>query len=76
MKKISISISGHRTSITLEPEFLDALRYIAKTNNKSVTEIIRDLDTNMAEKNLSSAIRVFVLSSLQKSNQELKELLK
>ncbi|MCL1785670.1 MAG: ribbon-helix-helix domain-containing protein [Alphaproteobacteria bacterium] len=61
MKKISITISGHRTSITLEPEFAGMLSDIAKRQNKSVSELIREIDKSTPSKNLSSAIRVFVL---------------
>ena len=63
MKKISVTISGHRTSITLEQEFSDALLAIAKKQNKSISELIKEIDKSSTAKNLSSAIRVFVLNS-------------
>jgi predicted DNA-binding ribbon-helix-helix protein len=62
MKKISVSLSGHQTSISLEPEFIDALRNIAKKTNKSVASIIANIDANRKPNtNLSSAIRIWVL---------------
>ncbi|MCL2737371.1 MAG: ribbon-helix-helix domain-containing protein [Alphaproteobacteria bacterium] len=61
MKKISITIAGHRTSVTLEKEFIDALAEIARLRKKSVAELIREIDESAPRKNLSSAIRVFVL---------------
>ena len=65
MKKISVSLSGHQTSISLEREFIDALRAIAKRANKSVASIIQDIDSHRApDSNLSSAIRVWVLKNI------------
>lgn len=67
MKKRSITISGHRTSITLEDEFWDELKNIAAQKNLSLNKIIAQIDAARGEKNLSSAIRVFVLQSLKTS---------
>ncbi|MBR2412631.1 MAG: ribbon-helix-helix domain-containing protein [Alphaproteobacteria bacterium] len=65
MKKISVSLSGHQTSITLEPEFIDVLHTLASRMDKSIASIINDIDTNRAPGvNLSSAIRVWVLNQL------------
>jgi len=67
MKKLSITISGHRTSITLEDEFANALKNIAATRKKSVAEVIKEIDASKAPSvNLSSAIRVFVLIESRK----------
>ena len=63
MKKLSITISGHRTSITLEDEFADVLRQIAKRENTSIAKIIQNIDANGAA-NLSSAVRVWVLKRI------------
>ncbi len=68
MKKISVSLSGHQTSISLEPEFISELQRIAKTQNKSIASIISDLDkTRTPNQNLSSAIRVWILKNIKKS---------
>ncbi len=65
MKKISVSLSGHQTSITLEPEFFDALKRIATARGVSVASIIGELDRTRAPgTNLSSAIRVWVLRTV------------
>ncbi len=62
MKKISVSLSGHQTSISLESEFIDALKNIAKKQNRSVASIISEIDdARDANTNLCSAIRVWVL---------------
>jgi predicted DNA-binding ribbon-helix-helix protein len=69
MKKISVSLSGHQTSISLEPEFIAELQYIAKTQNKSVASIISDIDENRTPNtNLSSAIRVWILKTIRNQN--------
>lgn len=59
-RKRSVVIAGHKTSVSLEPEFWDALKEIASNRGISVNQIVRDVDTNH-EGNLSSAIRIFVL---------------
>lgn len=62
MKKISVSLSGHQTSISLEPEFIDALNRIAKHDNVSVASIIESIDKNRTpDSNLSSAVRSYIL---------------
>ena len=67
MKKISVSLSGHQTSITLEPEFIDVLKKIATARGISVASIISEIDSTRApETNLSSAIRVWVLNQVIK----------
>ncbi len=66
MKKISVSLSGHQTSISLEQEFIDVLYLLAKKQNKSVASIINEIDTNrQADTGLSSAIRIWILKQLQ-----------
>lgn len=64
MKKLSVSLSGHQTSISLEPEFAIALQKIAKDRNISVAAIIAEIDTTRSpDTNLSSAIRVWVFKN-------------
>lgn len=68
MKKISVSLSGHQTSISLEKEFFAALQEIAKKENKSIASIIEHIDDNRdPDSNLSSAIRIWVLKKYQKA---------
>jgi predicted DNA-binding ribbon-helix-helix protein len=70
MKKISVSLSGHQTSITLEPEFIDALQKLAIRHNRSVASIINEIDTTRKpDTNLSSAIRVWVLQQVILQNK-------
>ena len=61
--KHSVMIAGHRTSISLEPEFWDALKQIAKKQNTTPAELSTSIDANRAG-GLSSALRVFVLKTV------------
>lgn len=62
MKKLSVSLSGHQTSISLEEDFINTLNQIAKRDKVSVASIINKIDsTRTPGTNLSSAIRVWIL---------------
>ena len=61
MDKRSLSISGHRTSIALEPEFWAALDAMAAEKSQTMAALIRDIDENRQTANLSSAARLAVL---------------
>lgn len=63
--KRSVSIRGHRTSLSLESEFWDALQKLARMDGKSVSALIAEIDDARRGRNLSSAIRVFVLQRIQ-----------
>ena len=63
--KRSVAIAGHRTSISLEEPFWEVLREIANREALSVQALIGRIDADRGEQNLSSAIRVFVLTSLR-----------
>ena len=65
LTKHSVSIAGHRTSITLESVFWDALTAIATRKRTTVAGLIARIDdaraADPAAPNLSSAVRVYVL---------------
>ena len=63
--KRSVSITGHRTSISLEEPFWEELREIAQRDKLSVQALIGRIDAERGEQNLSSAIRVFVLADVR-----------
>ncbi len=65
MKKRSVLIAGHPTSVSLEEEFWDALKAEAAARGVSVNALIEEIDAGRTG-NLSSAIRVFVLGELQR----------
>lgn len=70
MHKISISLSGHQTSISLESEFFHVLQKIAHEQNVSVASIIQSIDKNrLPNTNLSSEIRVWILKQLLKTSK-------
>jgi len=66
IKKRSVDIAGHRTSISLEEPFWDALTAIATERQISMNKLIAEIDKERAG-NLSSALRVFVLREAQKN---------
>ena len=59
--KRSLSIAGHRTSVSLEEIFWSELRVIAGRRGRSVASLVAEVDAARGEANLSSALRVFVL---------------
>jgi predicted DNA-binding ribbon-helix-helix protein len=59
--KHSLVISGHRTSVSLERAFWDALGEIAEVDGMSRAALVARVDAGRGEANLSSALRVFVL---------------
>ena len=64
--KRSVNIAGHLTSVSLEQEFWDALKEIAHENNQSVPKLIASIDKTRSG-GLSSALRVFVLNNVKRS---------
>lgn len=59
--KRSVMIADHRTSVSLEAAFWQALKDIAAEQRLTVGGLIEVIDTHRRQSNLSSAIRVFVL---------------
>jgi predicted DNA-binding ribbon-helix-helix protein len=64
MKKRSVKIMGHLTSVSLEEPFWDALKSIADERGVSMNALIAKIDRDRSE-NLSSALRLHVLKTLQ-----------
>ena len=74
MRKRSLSLNGHRTSIALEPEFWTALERFAKADARSLPSLISEIDRarldptpprnapQNAPQGLASALRVYVLT--------------
>lgn len=60
--KRSVSISGHRTSISLEDAFWTALGDIARDAGTSVAGVVKEIDHTRGDAGLSAAIRVYVLN--------------
>ena len=64
--KHSVTLHGHRTSISLEDAFWAELRAIAAQNGQPINALVAQIDTARGiETGLASAIRLFVLRSLK-----------
>lgn len=61
MEKRSFSITGHRTSIALEPDFWRGLEAMAAARALSLAALVREIDENRETTNLSSSVRLAVL---------------
>ncbi|MEM7637203.1 MAG: ribbon-helix-helix domain-containing protein [Pseudomonadota bacterium] len=61
--KRSVTIAGHRTSLSLEPEFWDALNALATVRNVPLAGLVAAIDEARGRTNLSSALRVAVLQA-------------
>lgn len=63
--KRSLTIAGHRTSLSLEPEFWEALQKAAAEREVTVAALVSEIDQTRGSRNLSSAARVWLLKELQ-----------
>jgi predicted DNA-binding ribbon-helix-helix protein len=61
--KRSVVIAGRKTSISLEDEFWQALKAIARHQQRTLTSVVGEID-RQRRGNLSSAIRVFVFENM------------
>ena len=70
--KRSISLDGHKTSVSLETAFWDELKGIADAQGVRVGQLIATIDSQRHDRqqaNLSSAIRLFVLDYYRQQNE-------
>ncbi len=67
IKKRSVTIGNHRTSISIESEFWNELKVLSKRQNISLNKLILKIDNEKPKDygNLSSYIRVWVLQKLK-----------
>jgi predicted DNA-binding ribbon-helix-helix protein len=63
IRKRSLAIAGHRTSVSLEPAFWDALNRLAEARGISAQGLVAEIDRDRVGGNLSSAIRVYLLAA-------------
>jgi len=71
--KRSLTIARHRTSVTLEDEFWDALGNIARAEGKSVAALVGEIDKKRSarpspQRSLSAAIRLYVLERMRRNS--------
>lgn len=62
LKKRSVLLSGHATSIALEPEFWAVLDEMAAIRGSSLAQLIVSIDRGRGERPLASACRVAALA--------------
>ena len=61
-RKRSLSIAGHRNSISLESPFWEALKEIAASEDRPIAALVAEVDSGRGELNLSSALRLHALA--------------
>jgi predicted DNA-binding ribbon-helix-helix protein len=64
--KRSIVLAGNKTSVSLEDAFWQDLKDIAKTERRTLSDLVGSIDIDREHGNLSSTLRLFVLSHYQK----------
>ncbi|UWQ89523.1 ribbon-helix-helix domain-containing protein [Aliisedimentitalea scapharcae] len=65
-QKRSLTLRGHRTSVSLEDEFWEVFREIAAAQGRPINELAAQIDADRgADLGLASAIRLFVLRQLR-----------
>jgi len=65
-RKHSLTLRGHRTSVSLEDEFWQAFREIAAEDDRAINELAAEIDAARGtDCGLASAIRLFVLRRLR-----------
>jgi predicted DNA-binding ribbon-helix-helix protein len=62
LRKRSLSLAGHTTSLALEPEFWSVLTAMAAGRGASLTSLIAGIDAGRGPEPLASACRVAALA--------------
>jgi predicted DNA-binding ribbon-helix-helix protein len=65
LKKRSVNLAGHATSVALEPEFWAVLEIISKERRISLAGLIAELDSRRGESLLASFCRLSALAYVQ-----------
>ena len=65
IEKRSLSLSGHRTSVALEPEFRAAVERLAAGRGQSLSAFVAAVDRTRGARNLASALRVAALTAAE-----------
>ena len=64
-RKRSLTLRGHRTSVSLEDPFWEAFREIARRRGQSVNALASEIDAARGTRSgLAAAIRLFVLACM------------
>jgi len=68
MRKRSVTIGGHSTSIALEDAFWGELETIAQRRGQSLSALVGEIDgARTSPGNLASALRLFVLNEVKRA---------
>jgi predicted DNA-binding ribbon-helix-helix protein len=62
--KRSLTLVGHRTSVSLEDIFWKQFKRIAEEKNQTINGLAVEIDANRGDIGLASAIRVYVLEAI------------
>lgn len=65
LRKRSFSLSGHRTSVSLEPEFWAVLETEARTARASLASLVAGIDAKRGTHPLASALRLHALKAVR-----------
>jgi len=63
LKKRSFTLSGHRTSVALEPEFWTVIEAAARRRGQSLAALVAEIDAGRGPRPLASALRLHALAS-------------
>ncbi|WP_375266243.1 ribbon-helix-helix domain-containing protein [Planktotalea sp.] len=67
-QKRSLTLKGHRTSVSLEDAFWDAFRDIAQDKGRAINDLAAEIDAiRGTDCGLASAIRLYVLDHCKPS---------
>lgn len=69
-KKRSLTIAGHRTSLSLEDDFWEALKQMGKVQERSIAQLIEEIDSKRGDRSLSGAVRSAVLEHYRNASRE------
>ncbi|MGM4891289.1 ribbon-helix-helix domain-containing protein [Tardiphaga sp. 839_C3_N1_4] len=69
VRKRSVMIDGHKTSVSLEDEFWDSIKEIAAEREQRLTELINVIAEGRDSANLSSALRIFALNHYKQTRK-------
>ncbi|MEJ2517728.1 MAG: ribbon-helix-helix domain-containing protein [Methyloceanibacter sp.] len=71
--KRSLTIARHRTSVSLEEPFWEALTELARDQGKSIAGLVGEIDKERTERcdgtSLSAALRLYVLERMKKARE-------
>jgi predicted DNA-binding ribbon-helix-helix protein len=69
LKKRSLVLAGHATSVALEPEFWVVLEAMARDRSLSLAGVVAEIDAGRGARALTSACRVAALAFAGRSGQ-------